>query len=232
MAQRPARGPPCVAPGCKAPERGNTQYTFVPAEKGAELGACVCKAASCLRWAGLRAEAKQAGRKRKAEAPPEMATLVNGVAYDRVGDLTGRRMCPAFIDEIHEVWGSRCDRCATRFAPHAVLTVLVSFVARRYVDLETLGEEERGNMLSNEVRRLEYAVHGKFARSETDKNGLHDAFWVPLTVLAEQFDRDDLEAKLEAYETRLNEQRTRAVEAAFAAASEVEGEEEEEAGHA
>ena len=119
-----------------------------------------------------------------------------------------------------------------RFAPHAVLTVLVSFVARRYVDLETLGEEERGNMLSNEVLRLEYAVHGKFARSETDKNGVHDAFWVPLTTLAEQFDRDDLEAKLEAYETRLNEQRTRAVEAAFVAASEVEGEEEEEAGHA
>ena len=119
-----------------------------------------------------------------------------------------------------------------RFAPHAVLTsVLVPFVARRYVDLETLGEEERGNLLSNEVRRLEYAVHGKFARSETDKNGVHDAFWVPLTTLAEQFDRDDLEAKLEAYETRLNEQRTRAVEAAFAAASEVEGEEEEEAGH-
>ena len=117
-----------------------------------------------------------------------------------------------------------------RFAPHAVLTVLVSFVARRYVDLETLGEEERGNMLSNEVRRLEYAVHGKFARSETDKNGVHDAFWVPLTTLAEQFDRDDLEAKLEAYETRLNEQRTRAVEAAYAAASEEEDEGEGEAG--
>jgi hypothetical protein len=107
MAQRPARGPPCVAPGCKAPERGNTQYTFVPAEKGAELGACVCKAASCLRWAGLRAEAKQAGRKRKAEAPAAMATLVNGIAFDRVGDLSGRHVCPAFIDEIHEVWGCR-----------------------------------------------------------------------------------------------------------------------------
>ena len=117
-----------------------------------------------------------------------------------------------------------------RFAPHAVLTVLVSFVARRYVDLETLGEEERGNMLSNEVLRLEYAVHGKFARSETDKNGVHDAFWVPLTTLAEQFERDDLEAKLEAYETRLNEQRTRAVEAAYAAASEEEDEGEGEAG--
>ena len=103
MAQRPARGPPCVAPGCKAPERGNTQYTFVPAEKGAELGACVCKASGCLRWAGLRAEAKTAGRKRKAEAPA-MATLVNGVTFDRVGD---RRVCPAYIDEIHEVWGCR-----------------------------------------------------------------------------------------------------------------------------
>ena len=57
-----------------------------------------------------------------------------------------------------------------------------------------------------------------------DKNGVHDAVWVPLTTLAEQFDKDDLEAKLEVYETRLNEQRTRAVEAAFAAASEVEGE--------
>ena len=107
MAQRPARGPPCVAPGCKAPERSNTQYTYVPAEKGAELGACVCKAASCLRWAGLRAEAKPAGRKRKAEAPAAMATLVDGVMFDRVGDLTGRRLSPAFIDEIHEVWGSR-----------------------------------------------------------------------------------------------------------------------------
>ena len=104
------------------------------------------------------------------------------------------------------------------------------FVACRYVDLETLGEEERGNKLLASVRRLEYAIHGKFARSETDRNGVHDAFWVPLTVLAEQFDRDDLEAKLEAYETALNEQRTRAVEAAFAEASEVEGEE-EEAGH-
>ena len=84
-----------------------TQYTFVPAENGAELGACVCKAASCLRWAGLRAEAKQAGRKRKAEAPAAMATLVNGIAFDRVGDLSGRHVCPAFIDEIHEVWGCR-----------------------------------------------------------------------------------------------------------------------------
>ena len=108
----------------------------------------------------------------------------------------------------------------------------MSFVARRYVDLETLGEEDRGNMLPASARRLEYAIHGQFARSETDKNGVYDAFWVPLTNLAEQFDRDDLEAKLEAYETRLNEQRTRAVEAAFAAASEMEGEEEEEAGHA
>eukprot|EP00966_Prymnesium_polylepis_P161788 3739484-Prymnesium_polylepis.1 len=61
-----------------------------------------------------------------------MATLVNVIALDRVGDLSGRRVCPAFIDEIHEVWGCRCDRCATRrFAPaHAVLTVLVSCVAR------------------------------------------------------------------------------------------------------
>ena len=112
-----------------------------------------------------------------------------------------------------------------------VLMLRRVFVACRYVDLETLGEEERGNKLAASVRRLEYAIHGKFARSETDKNGVHDAFWVPLTVLAEQFDRDDLEAKLEAYETALNEQRTRAVEAAFAEASEVEGEEEEEAGH-
>ena len=72
------------------------------------------------------------------------------------------------------------------------------------------------------------AVHGKFARSETDKNGLHDAFWVPLTVLAEQFERDDLEAKLVAYEARLSQRRARAVEAAYAMASEVEEEEEEE----
>jgi|SouAtlMetagenome_1021521.scaffolds.fasta_scaffold31051_2 hypothetical protein len=102
------------------------------------------------------------------------------------------------------------------------------FVACRYVDLETLGEEERGNKLSASARRLEYAIHGKFARSETDANGVHDAFWVPLTVLAEQFEKDDLEAKLEAYETALNEQRTRAVEAAFAKASEEASEEEEE----
>jgi len=78
-----------------------------------------------------------------------MATLVDGVMFDRVGDLTGRRLSPAFIDEIHEVWGSR------------------------YVDLDNLGEEERGNKLSASARRLEYAIHGKFARSETDKNGLH-----------------------------------------------------------
>ena len=57
---------------------------------------------------------------------------------------------------------------------------------------------------------------------------MHDAFWVPLTVLAEQFEKDDLEAKLEAYETALNEQRTRAVEAAFAKASEEASESEEE----
>ena len=48
--------------------------------------------------------------------------------------------------------------------------------------------------------------------------------------MAEQFERDDLEAKLEAYETRRNEQRTRAVEAAYAAASEEEDEGEGEAG--
>ena len=101
-------------------------------------------------------------------------------------------------------------------------------VACRYVDLETLGEEERGNKLPASARRLEYAIHGKFARSETDANGVHDAFWVPLTVLAEQFERDDLEAKLEAYETALNEQRTRAVEAAFAEAPEEASESEEE----
>ena len=96
------------------------------------------------------------------------------------------------------------------------------FVACRYVDLETLGEEERGNKLPDGGGRLEYAVHGKFARSETDKNGLHDAYWLPLTVLAEQFDRDDLEAKLVAYEARLSQRRARAVEAAYAMASEVE----------
>ena len=106
------------------------------------------------------------------------------------------------------------------------------FVACRYVDLETLGEEERGNKLPDGGGRLEYAVHGKFARSETDKYGLHDAFWVPLTVLAEQFERDDLEAKLVAYKARLSQRHARAVYAMASEVEEEEQEEEEEAGGA
>eukprot|EP00966_Prymnesium_polylepis_P305918 7069602-Prymnesium_polylepis.1 len=71
MAQRPARGPPCVAPGCrKAPERSNTQHTYVPAEKGAEAPSSAPASASPPAvFAHVRAEAKSAGRKRKAEAP-------------------------------------------------------------------------------------------------------------------------------------------------------------------
>ena len=61
MAERVRQGP-CGVPACPEPEKASGQWAYIPEgnEKEVARGAhCVCKKADCLRYFGLKEEAKQ-----------------------------------------------------------------------------------------------------------------------------------------------------------------------------
>ena len=61
-------------------------------------------------------------------------------------------------------------------------------------------EEERGNPLPHpRSRALEYAVHGKWRRSESDLRGVYGAWWVGVRQLVATFGKEAVREKIEAY---------------------------------
>ena len=61
-------------------------------------------------------------------------------------------------------------------------------LAHRYADIDLMDPVARGNALSYpKASRIEYAVHGKFGRTEDDKNGTWGCWYVPLRKLYEAF---------------------------------------------
>ena len=62
MAEQRVREGPCGVPACPEPEKASGQWAYIPEgnEKEVARGAhCVCKKADCLRYFGLKEEAKQ-----------------------------------------------------------------------------------------------------------------------------------------------------------------------------
>ena len=99
------------------------------------------------------------------------------------------------------------------------------------MDFEPLDEETRGNPLPHaRSRALEYAVHGKYLRSESDRNGVYGTWWVGVPQLVATFGAQAFREKLRAYEVAQVEARERAVRAAERAAERAERDGEEGGG--
>ena len=94
---------------------------------------------------------------------------------------------------------------------------------RRCWDFEARDEEERGNPLPHARSRvLEYAVHGKWRRSEGDKNGVFGTWYVGVPELVETFGEAAVTDKLAAFAAAQAAARSHAVSAAAAAAEAAE----------
>jgi len=70
-----------------------------------------------------------------------------------------------------------------------------------------MSAEQRGNELPYSVRRMDYCVHGKFYRSETDEKGFDGAYWVPLLTLLRDLDPRRVKSEIEIYEGSIMEYR-------------------------
>ena len=82
-----------------------------------------------------------------------------------------------------------------------------------------MGEEARGNALPHtRERALEYAINGRWRRSETDANGVYGTWYVGVPELVDTFGAAAVNAKLAAFAAAQAAARERAVADAVAAA--------------
>ena len=87
-----------------------------------------------------------------------------------------------------------------------------------------MGEEARGNALPHaRERHLEYAVNGRWRRSETDANGVYGTWYVGVPELVDTFGAATVNEKLAAFAAAQVAARERAVADAVAAAAAAEG---------
>ena len=214
---------PCRVPGCVAPETASGQWAYLPEafcnEHGLTLGeACSCKRPACHRVLGKLGPKQAPGRKRKALSPsPSTVASLLEEPLPR----------PPTIISMIEVWADRCDilpyLCPSLVASLTpLLAVLIRFASRgRCVDIESLGEVERGNVLPQPRSScsLEYAVHGKWRRTDGDANGVHGCWYVGVDELVEAFGAEVVNAKLAEYEAAQAAARASAVAAAVTAAA-------------
>ena len=85
------------------------------------------------------------------------------------------------------------------------------------MDIDELSEVERANVLPRgRSDRLEYAVHGKWRRTEDDTNGTHGCWYVGVDELVEAFGAEAVNTKLAEYEAAQAAARESAVAAAAA----------------
>ena len=87
-----------------------------------------------------------------------------------------------------------------------------------------MDEESRGNVLAQpRSSALEFAVHGKWRRSESDANGLYGCWFVDVPELVQTFGARVVREKLAAYaaaQAAAREEAVAAAEEAIAAAAE------------
>ena len=215
---------PCANPDCFTPDQAS-QWQYVPeAFAGARRPdtTCVCKKAGCLRWCGLRGPKQVPGRKR---ATGE-AGLAAGAAAHRAPD---ELHCPPIIRSIDEIWAVRCAAlprtCAFFTFSHLFSRLLLSSVlslALRFADIDALDEVTRANKLPYDASSsLEYAVHGKYARSPDDSNGLFGTWYIGLSELVQTFGKEVVATKVAEFEAAATAAREEAL-----GAIELEGEEE------
>ena len=87
-----------------------------------------------------------------------------------------------------------------------------------------MSEEARGNALPHSrSRALEYAVNGRWRRSEGDANGVYGTWYVGVPELVETFGAATVSEKLAAYAVAQAGAREQAVADAIAAAAAAEG---------
>ena len=201
MWQMPLHGP-CRVPGCKAPETSGGQWQFIPEAKCIELeltfrDACTCKRPACRRKVGLAPPAQAPGRKRATpgDAGPATAVALHVDGLPR----------PPIVASIDEIWAERCAPRSNARPPATVARWLTaaapSRARRRCLDFEALDEEARGNPLPHaRSRALEYAVHGKWRRSESDRNGVYGTWWVGVPQLVATFGKEMVRDKIAAYQ--------------------------------
>ena len=209
----PRQGP-CRIDGCADPNRPSGQWQFIPEAYCNEHDLtfeedCTCKKAACLRKCGLKPEKQPPGRKRPAESPPV------GVALHE--EELPR---PPVILSMDEIWNDRLAAPArVRSASRPLLTTLTMCVpprrvrARRCANIDEMGAVARRNKLKYaRADTLEYAVHGKWRRSEDDENGEWGCWYIGVPELVQTFGKATVTAKLIEYEAELAAARTRAIE--------------------
>ena len=82
---------------------------------------------------------------------------------------------------------------------------------------------ERGNELPhNPASNLEYAVMGKWKRTEDDHNGVYGTWWTPLTYLAKAFEQEYLTDVIRLFEEEQKEAADEALEILYAQAEATE----------
>ena len=101
---------------------------------------------------------------------------------------------------------------------------LFSLFSLRYADIDDLDEVTRSNLLPYPpAGALEYAVHGKYARTADDSNGVWGTWYIGLRELVKVFGKDEVATKLAEFEEEQKQAREEALEDIE------EGEEQEEA---
>ena len=219
---------PCVNPECVDAENASGQWTTVPepfATVQGVSGRCVCKKAACRRWCGLKHEKQKPGRKRgfSEEAGASAAGTSNGVLPR-----------PPWIRSIDQIWGVRCGVHAlacdfphiSRPLPSCLVSLFFLF-SLRYADIDDLDEVTRSNLLPYPPAvALEYAVHGKYARTADDSNGVWGTWYIGLRELVQVFGKDEVATKLAEFEEEQKQAREEALEDIEIVE---EGEEQEEA---
>ena len=92
----------------------------------------------------------------------------------------------------------------------------------RFADIDALVEVTRANKLPYDASSsLEYAVHGKYARSPDDSNGLFGTWYIGLSELVQTFGKEVVATKVAEFEAAATAAREEAL-----GAIELEGEEE------
>jgi hypothetical protein len=92
----------------------------------------------------------------------------------------------------------------------------------RFADIDALDEVTRANKLPYDASSsLEYAVHGKYARSPDDSNGLFGTWYIGLSELVQTFGKEVVATKVAEFEAAATAAREEAL-----GAIELEGEEE------
>ena len=211
--ERRARGGPCKNPNCTERDNASGQWAFLPLafaqENGFDPDNCHCHKRPCRRWCGKLEETLPPGRP-PARVPMKRVRAGDaiGVALDAADDLPR----PPILVSIDEIWGVRCAVASLTLIPSCVarLRAPLAMCVCRYIHFELLESWERGNKLGHQPS-LEYAVHGKYQRTEDDLNGVHGCWWLGLRELVRILGEAEVTRAVELFERELVSERKEAM---------------------